>query len=198
MLKRKLTRVVSLIFLICSTTSCSLVEAKAVEGLECKLIDTNEVFVPRMKKVDEFIEESIKSNKDKMIQEMLFNWSLIEKEKKEKQKAYQKWWNDNCMEFELTYYTSLNCENGHGAITCTGKPLRKGICANNVYPLGTIIQLEDGEEFVVADRGGRSFNDETRLDVFIERYDYESDDEYKKRVNNMGRTKIKGVIIYKQ
>lgn len=195
MLKRKLTRVVSLIFLICSTTSCSLVEAKAVEGLECKLIDTNEVFVPRMKKIDEFIEESIKNNKDNMIQEMLFNWSLIEKEKKEKQEAYQKWWNDNCMEFELTYYTSLNCENGHGAITCTGKPLSKGICASNVYPLGTIIRLEDGKEFVVADRGGRSFNDETRLDVFIERYDYESDDEYKKRVNDMGIKHKKGVII---
>lgn len=197
MLKRKLTRLVFLI-LIHSTISCSLVEAKAVEGLECKLIDTNKVFVPRIKKVDEFIKESIKNNKNKMIQEMLFNWSLIEKEKKEKQKAYQKWWNDNCMEFELTYYTSLNCENGHGAITCTGKPLRKGICANNIYPLGTIIRLEDGKEFVVADRGGNSFNDETRLDVFIERYDYESDDEYKKRVNDMGRTKIKGVIIYKQ
>lgn len=195
MLKRKLTRVVSLIFLICSTTSCSLVEAKAVEGLECKLINTNEVFVKQMNNPYKFIDEIIENNKNKMIHDMLFNWALVEKEKRDKEEEYKKWWNENCKDFILTYYTSLDCENGHGAITCEGKPLEEGICASNVYSLGTIIRFEDGQELMVADKGGNNFNNELRLDVFIERYDYESDDEYFNRVNNMGIKHKKGVII---
>ncbi len=198
MLKRKLTRVVSLIFLICSTTSCSLVEAKAVEGLECKLIDTNEVFVKQMNNPYEFIEQCLKNNKNRMIHEIKNGLDLIRKEKQDKEKEYKQWFNNNCINFTLTYYTSLNCENGHGAITCEGKPLEEGICASNVYPLGTIIRFEDGQELMVADRGGNNFNNELRLDVFIERYDDESNYEYFKRVNNMGRTKIRGVIIHKQ
>lgn len=196
MLKRKLTRVVSLIFLICSTTSCSLVEAKAVEGLECKLIDTNEIFVKQTNDPYKFIEQCLENNKNKMIHEIKNGLDLIRKEKQDREEEYKKWWNENCKDFILTYYTSLDCENGYGAITCEGNPLEEGICASNVYPLGTIIRFEDGREFIVADRGGRSFNDETRLDVFIERYDYESNDEYKKRVNDMGIKHKKGVVIY--
>ena len=52
--------------------------------------------------------------------------------------------------FILTFYTSLDCENGYGAITCTGKKLRPGMVANNVLPLGTKIYLEGWGNVVAA------------------------------------------------
>ena len=97
--------------------------------------------------------------------------------------------------FILTYYTSLDEENGgYGGINHLGKKLSRGMVANNYYEVGTRILLDDGSEYIVADRGGKNFNSEHRLDVFVERQYGESDYEYKKRVNNKGVKEIGGKI----
>ena len=97
--------------------------------------------------------------------------------------------------FILTYYTSLDEENGgYGGINHLGKRLSRGMVANNYYEVGTRILLDDGSEYIVADKGGKNFNSEHRLDVFVERQYGESDYEYKKRVNNMGVKEIGGKI----
>lgn len=97
-------------------------------------------------------------------------------------------------EFILTFYTSLDCENGYGAITCEGDSLQQGGVASNVYDLGTKIYLEGYGETIVNDRGGSNFNSSNRLDVFIEREYGESDYEYKQRVSKMGIVTVKGYI----
>lgn len=99
------------------------------------------------------------------------------------------------IEFELTFYTALPDENGFGAITCQGKPLRAGIVANNVLSLGTVIDLQGYGAVTVADRGGKSFNSSTRLDVYVAKQSGESNSQYKKRVLKMGRQIVKGKII---
>lgn len=98
-------------------------------------------------------------------------------------------------EFILTFYTSLDCENGYGAITCEGNSLQQGGVASNVYDLGTKIYLEGYGETIVNDRGGGNFNSSNRLDVFIEREYGESDYEYKQRVSKMGIVTVKGYIV---
>ena len=100
------------------------------------------------------------------------------------------------VEFVLTFYTSLNCENGYGAITCTGKPLVDGMVANNVYSIGTTIKLDGYGEVTVADRGSNKyFNNETRLDVYIPKNSDENNSEYFRRVNKMGKVTVKGRIV---
>lgn len=95
----------------------------------------------------------------------------------------------------LTFYTSLAEENGgYAGITCTGGKLTPGMVANNVMPLGTEIYTSEFGTLTVSDRGGNNFDTIHRLDVFIARNDGESDWEYKKRVNDMGKVKIKGYI----
>lgn len=101
----------------------------------------------------------------------------------------------NELEFILTFYTSLDCENGYGAITCEGNSLQQGGVASNVYDLGTKIYLDGYGETIVNDRGGSNFNSSNRLDVFIEREYGESDYEYKQRVNKMGKVTVKGYIV---
>ena len=94
------------------------------------------------------------------------------------------------IDFVLTYYSRHPSENGGHNCTCIGTPLREGIVANNYYPIGTKIELEDGRIYVVEDRGGtKHFNNYNRLDVFIDTYDVNY-------VNSLGVTKIKGRIIY--
>ncbi len=95
----------------------------------------------------------------------------------------------------LTFYTSLAEENGgYAGINCTGGKLTPGMVANNVLPLGTEINTSEFGTLTVSDRGGNNFDTIHRLDVFIARNDGESDWEYKKRVNDMGKVKIKGYI----
>lgn len=95
----------------------------------------------------------------------------------------------------LTFYTSLAEENGgYAGINCTGGKLTPGMVANNVLPLGTVIDTNEFGTLTVADRGGNNFDTIHRLDVFIARNDGESDWEYKKRVNDMGKVKIKGYM----
>jgi 3D (Asp-Asp-Asp) domain-containing protein len=97
--------------------------------------------------------------------------------------------------FILTFYTSLNEENGYGPITCSGNKLRDGIVANNILPQGTKIITKEFGELIVADRGGDNFDTMHRLDVFMPRHKGEGDYQYKKRVNAMGIVKVKGYIV---
>lgn len=100
------------------------------------------------------------------------------------------------LEITFSYYTDLADENGgHVGITCTGKRLIYGYVASNVWDLGTQFETETGEIFIVADRGGNHFNSYNRVDCFIPREQGESDNQYKKRVLNMGRKLIKCRII---
>lgn len=125
-----------------------------------------------------------------------------EKERKKKEELrlkelHRKQENEKYQEqiFELTFYSSLNCENGYGAITCEGKPLKEGMVANNRIPLGTKIKLDDYGLVEVRDKGGKYFNNTYRLDVFVPRKDGESNSQYYKRIQKMGRVKVKGYII---
>lgn len=97
--------------------------------------------------------------------------------------------------FELTFYTDLPEENGGHTITASGKPLEYGVVASNKYPIGTKLRLGSMGTFTVEDRGGREFNNSNRLDVFIPRQSGESNCQYKNRVRNMGRIKLKGDIL---
>lgn len=96
----------------------------------------------------------------------------------------------------LTFYTSLEEENGgYKGINCLGKKLTPGMVANNVLPLGTEIYTNEFGTLTVYDRGGNNFDTIHRLDVYIPRNDGENDREYLKRVNNMGKVKVKGYIV---
>ncbi|MBY6838651.1 hypothetical protein [Clostridium botulinum] len=116
----------------------------------------------------------------------------LEKERLKEQEESKQW-----REFELTFYTSLNCENSiHGAVNCHGQKLSRGTVANNSIPQFTQIYLEGYGEVTVSDKGSfKFFNNSYHLDVFIERELNESDKNYFNRVNNMGRQKVKGRII---
>ncbi|MCC0764739.1 hypothetical protein IR151_17230 [Clostridioides sp. ES-S-0006-03] len=98
--------------------------------------------------------------------------------------------------WEVSYYTSLNCENSkHGAVTATGEKLQYGFVANNHLKFGTKI-LVDGNLKVVKDRGSNKyFGNSNAIDVFVPRLNKESDSKYYKRVNNMGRHYKEGYII---
>lgn len=109
-----------------------------------------------------------------------------DREKKEREK--------NIIIFELTFYTSLPSENGGYTTTSTGKPLKYGVVASNVWAPFTKIYLEGYGDFTVLDTGGSEFNSSNRLDVLIERRAGESDEAYFRRVQNMGRKKVKGYI----
>lgn len=100
------------------------------------------------------------------------------------------------IDFILSFYSSLPEENGNCTVTCTGQPLRYGIVASNVYPLGTKIYLEGYGLFTVADRGGSHFDNYNRLDVLIPPK-YEGEPNYKQRVNNMGKPHVKGYVQIK-
>ena len=67
--------------------------------------------------------------------------------------------------------------------------------ANNVYPCGTKIYLEGYGIMTVKDRGGKSFNSKTRLDVLIPRNPGESDSAYFRRVNDKGRPSVRGYFV---
>ena len=114
----------------------------------------------------------------------------LERQRIEEEKNRIEW-----IEFELTFYTSLPSENGGYTVTCLGEELKYGMVANNVLDLGTKIYLEGWGTFTNSDRGGSNFNTIHRLDVLIERNYGESDSEYLKRVNNMGRVKVMGYIV---
>lgn len=120
---------------------------------------------------------------------------LAQKQKEIKDRSLSRGNGPHRETFILTFYTSLDDENGFGPITCNGRKLSPGMVANNVLPQGTRIITRELGELVVADRGGPNFNVRHRLDVFIPRESGESDAKYKKRVNNIELPKIEGYII---
>ena len=115
----------------------------------------------------------------------------LQKEKGLKEQKKEPQW----QEFVLTFYTSLDNENGYGAVTCQQKPLSRGMVANNIHSLGTQIYLEEYGIRTVADHGGENFNVYHRLDVFVARRDGESDYQYKKRTLSYGEKHVQGYII---
>ena len=116
----------------------------------------------------------------------------IEELEKEKEKLKKNL--GRAQDFVLTFYTSLPEENGGYTVTCQGKKLKNGMVASNVYPLGTKIRI-NGKIFTVSDRGGKNFNHSNRLDVLVEKNSGESNSEYLKRVNNLGKVKVTGYIL---
>lgn len=101
------------------------------------------------------------------------------------------------MEFEVSYYSDLACENSiYGNITSRGEILSEGMIANNTYEYDTKIYLEGLGMKYIADRGSKKyFNNDYKLDVFVPREKNETDEEYYKRVNNLGRHKVVGYVI---
>ena len=99
--------------------------------------------------------------------------------------------------FEVSFYSDLNCENGFGNITATGKTLEGGMIANNFLEFGTKVYIEGLGLKTVEDRGSKKyFNAINKIDVFVPRNNNESDSEYYKRVNNLGRKNIDGYILF--
>lgn len=94
----------------------------------------------------------------------------------------------------LTFYTDLNCENGFGPVTASGKRLTNGHIANNVLPIGTKVYIDGYGMKTVEDRGGSHFNSSSNVDVFVPRRSGESDSAYYKRVNSMGRRKAVATV----
>ena len=131
---------------------------------------------------------------NKMLNEMS-NGLINQQQERARQDEIKRQEESNTVEFILTFYTSLNCENGYGAITCTGKPLVDGMVANNVYSIGTTIKLDGYGEVVVSDKGGKNFNVSNRLDVYIPKNSDENNSEYFRRVNKMGKVTVKGRIV---
>ena len=99
--------------------------------------------------------------------------------------------------FELSFYSDLNCENGYGNLTASGKTLSSGMIANNYLDFGTNIYLDGYGLKIVEDRGSNKyFNAVNKADVFVPRIQGESDSEYYKRVNMLGRKNVDGYILY--
>lgn len=193
MLLRRLSSLLYASLMVCSSVTCSIPNA---EKIEFNVLSQYEPMkIKDIKDMNKELEQiKLKRDEQKRIElENLKRQQEEEIKRKEQEERMR-----NKREFILTYYTSLNSENGYGAITCTGERLRDGIVANNVYELGTRIQLEGYGEVVVADRGSnKHFDTEERLDVYIARENDESNYEYSKRVNNMGKVKITGYILNK-
>ncbi|MGL4801885.1 MAG: hypothetical protein ACRC18_06440 [Cetobacterium sp.] len=97
----------------------------------------------------------------------------------------------------LSFYSDLACENSiYGNVTATGEILSPGMVANNFLDFGTNIYMEGYGLKVNKDRGSKKyFNSIEKFDVFIPRNQGESDSQYYKRVNNLGRTTTKGYIL---
>jgi 3D (Asp-Asp-Asp) domain-containing protein len=178
--------------MVCSSVTCSIPNA---EKIEFNVISQYKPMKIKTIKDMENEARQIKERKDEQKRIELEN--LKRQQEDEIKRKEQEERMRNKREFILTYYTSMNDENGFGAITCNGEELRDGIVANNVLDLGTKIKLEGYGEVVVADRGGSSFNSDTRLDVYIPRENNESNYEYSKRVNNMGKVRVTGYILNK-
>lgn len=137
----------------------------------------------RLKKLMEQYEKDKKKSEEERVQE--------ENKLKEQKKNEPQW-----QEFILTYYSSLNSENGYGAITSQGKKLSRGGVANNIIPQNTKIYLEGYGQVIVNDKGSnKHFSVDNRLDVFIEREPNESDREYARRISKLGVKKVRGYIL---
>lgn len=115
-----------------------------------------------------------------------------QKELEEQKKNEIEW-----QEFTVSFYTGLEEENSiHGNVDCKGRPLERGVIANNVLPLGTKIFLEkDYGTRIVSDKGGRNFNNSNHIDLYVAKLDGETREQWKARANSYGVKKIRGYIV---
>ena len=142
--------------------------------------DTFQAKIHRDIKSRELIKQKVNGRIDKQ----------IERQEKEEQERIEKENSYNIV-FTITHYGLSSEENGgFVGLNCQNNPLRSGMVANNTLPLGTIIEFENGERVIVADRGGSDFNNSTRLDKFVPTYD-------NNYLMKLGRYAIKGKIITK-
>lgn len=108
------------------------------------------------------------------------------------------------VKIEATFYTSLPEENGgakYAGMNALGGKLHTGsLAVPKEIPLGTEFII-DGlpsavgtNTFVADDRGGaiKMKGDTVRVDVFVARLSGESDSQYNKRVNDLGRVVTSG------
>ena len=111
----------------------------------------------------------------------------------EEQKINEPKW----QEFIVSFYTGLEEENSiHGNVDCKGRPLERGVIANNVLPLGTKIFLEkDYGIRTVSDKGGSNFNSSNHIDLYVARLDGETKEQWKHRANSYGVKRLKGYIV---
>lgn len=100
----------------------------------------------------------------------------------------------------ITYYSSLACENGkYGLKTASGIMMNGKTVANNFLSFGTDLYINGYGHKVVHDRGSsKHFNTVNRFDVYVPRNSGESDSVYYKRVNNMGRKTVTGYILVEE
>lgn len=157
-------------------------------------------------KIETYLEKINKQNDTitdadqiKMLNEMslALNKQMEEKAEEERQEALRRAEEEKYITktFIVTFYTSLNCENGYGSVNSRGEELCEGMVASNVYPIGTEIDLGSMGKVIVSDRGGKDFNNSDRLDMLISRNYGESDSHYYRRVNKMGKRVVTGKIL---
>jgi 3D (Asp-Asp-Asp) domain-containing protein len=137
---------------------------------------------------EQFEKDKLELDKKKTEKERLRNQKELEE-----QKINEPQW----QEFTVSFYTGLEEENSiHGNVDCKGKPLERGVIANNVLPLGTKIFLEkDYGLRIVSDKGGNNFNNSNHIDLYVTRLDGETREQWKKRANSYGVKKIRGYIV---
>ena len=100
------------------------------------------------------------------------------------------------IECSLSFYTSLTEENGgYANLTASGKELNDMTIANNLYDFGQQIYIEGYGLKEVQDRGCSSFNNLNTFDIYIPRNYGDTDEEYYKRVNEMGRDYTVGYVF---
>ena len=73
---------------------------------------------------------------------------------------------------ELTHYCAdAKCNGKYAGKTASGLNIKNGmddpfIVACNWLPLGTVVEI-DGQEYTVADRGGKGLSKKGRFDIFV-------------------------------
>ena len=152
-----------------------------------------------LEKINTNINELANADQIKMLNEMslALNKQMEEKAEEERQEALRRAEEEKYITktFTVTFYTSLNCENGYGSVNSRGEELCDGMVASNVYPIGTEIDLGSMGTVIVSDRGGSAFNSSDRLDMLVSRNEGESDSHYYSRVNKMGKRVVTGKIL---
>ena len=100
-----------------------------------------------------------------------------------------------------TYYTHLPSEGSGTGFMANGDRVHYGAiaCPYNI-PFGSKIVLENGKEFICKDRGNPDYikhrNDGIyRMDIYIPKYDHESNSQYQTRVRNYGTDLLKAKLF---
>lgn len=186
MLKRNRLMCVVLPLFFVSPSTLTPFHNQAWQLIENKADNKEMVQDLRLKKFQELFEkDKLKIEKNKVEEPKIND---LEKTKEN---------NIEWQEFIVTFYTGLEEENSiHGNVDCKGRPLERGVIANNILPLGTKIFLEkDYGIRTVSDKGGNNFNSSNHIDMYVERWNGETREQWKKRANSYGVKKLKGYIL---